>query len=121
MKALLLFVIALSLAVLSAHFLRYGNVIGFAASLALVALLFVRRTWVARLIQTALVLGALEWMHTLYVLVQFRLAQGAPTARMAAIIGVVIVTTLVSAALFQTRTLQQMYGLGKRDKAAGSN
>ena len=118
MKALFLAPVVLSIALLGAHFMRYGNVIGVAVSFVLIGLVFLRRAWVARLIQAALVLGALEWMHTLYELMQLRMAQGAPTTRMAAIIGVVIVITLGSALLFQTKTLQRMYGLQRRDKAA---
>jgi len=120
MKTLFLTPIVLSIAVLGAHFMRYGNAIGVAASLLLIGLIFLRRAWVARLIQAALLLGALEWMHTLYELMQIRTAYGAPTARMSVIIGVVIVITLGSALLFQTKTLQRMYGLQRRDKAASS-
>ena len=111
MKALFLAPVVLSIAVLGAHFMRYGNVIGVVVSLVLIGLIFLRRAWVARLIQAALVLGALEWIHTLYELMQIRMAHGAPTARMAVIMGVVIVITLGSALLFQTKTLQRMYGL----------
>lgn len=116
MKALLLAPVVLSIAALGAHFMRYGNVIGIAASLVLIGLVFLRRAWAARLIQAALVLGALEWTHTLYELVQIRMVHGAPTARMAAIIGMVIVITLASALLFQTRTLKRIYGLQGREK-----
>ena len=117
-KALLLAPVVLSIAVLGAHFMRYGNVIGVTVSLVLIGLVFLRRAWVARLIQAALVLGALEWTHTLYQLVQIRMAQGAPTVRMAVILGVVIVITLGSALLFQTKTLQRMYGLHGCDETA---
>lgn len=112
MRAFYLVIIVLSLVVLGAHFLRYGNAIGVSASLALIGLLFLRKAWVARLVQAALIIGALEWIHTLYELIQMRMAQGAPVARMAAILGVVIVVTIASALLFQTRTMKQMYGLG---------
>jgi hypothetical protein len=111
MKAVFLLLIVLSLAILGAHYLRYGNVFGVAVSLALIGLLFVRSAWAARVIQVALVLGAAEWAHTLYELMQIRLAQGAPAARLAAIIGSVIVITLASALLFQTGTMKWMYGL----------
>jgi ABC-type nickel/cobalt efflux system permease component RcnA len=117
MKALFLAPVVLSIAVLGAHFMRYGNAIGVAVSLVLIGLVFLRRAWVLRLIQAALFLGALEWMRTLYELMQIRMAQGAPTARMAVIIGVVIVITLGSALLFQTKTLQRMYGLQKNEKS----
>ncbi|WP_405234461.1 hypothetical protein [Lentisalinibacter salinarum] len=117
MKALFLALIVLSLAVLGAHYLRYGNVPGVATALALIGLLFVRRAWVARVVQAALVLGAVEWAHTLYELVQMRMAHGAPVARMAAIIGVVIAVTLGSVLLFQARAMKRMYGLQRRDPA----
>ena len=111
MKAFCLTLILLSLAVLGAHFLRYDNVAGVAVSLALIGLLYVRRPWVARLVQIALLLGAIEWAHTLYELVQVRMAHGAPVARMALIIGAVTVITLVSALLFQTQTMKRVYRL----------
>lgn len=113
LKFLLHIPIALSLLVLGAHFLRYGNTPGVAISLALVALLFLRRAWVARVLQAALLLGAIEWALTLYRLVQMRAAMGEPATRMAVILGVVIAVTAGSALLFQTRTLQQVYGLRK--------
>jgi hypothetical protein len=48
----------LSLVVLGAHFMRYGYSIVVFGLLALIALLFVRRPWVARLTQIVLILGA---------------------------------------------------------------
>jgi hypothetical protein len=111
MKALFVSIVVVSLILLGAHFLRYGNVFGLAASLVLIGLLFVRSPWAARIIQLGLVLGAIEWGHTLYELVQMRMAQGAPVARMVAIIGTVIVVTLASALVFQTKTMGRMYGL----------
>ena len=111
MKALSLATIVLSLVVLGAHFLRYGNTIGVAASLGLIGLLLLRRAWVARLIQTALVLGAVEWILTLYDLVQMRVAQGAPFGRMVIILGAVIVLTAASVLLFETRTMKRIYKL----------
>lgn len=108
-KALLYVPIVLSLVLLGAHFLRDGNSVGVAGALVLIALLFVRQSWVARLIQVALVVGALEWVRTLYGLVQVRAEMGEPYARMVAILGVVAVITLGSALLFQSRSLRQIY------------
>jgi len=121
MKALFPAVVALSLVLLGAHYLRYGNVFGLALSLALSGLIFVRAAWAARVIQAALVLGAIEWAHTLYELMQIRMAQGAPTARMAAIMGTVIVVTLASALVFQTQTMKRMYGLEPGRPARAGN
>ena len=103
--------IVLSLVMLAAHFVRDGNSIGIAAALVLIALLFVRQPWVARLIQVALVVGALEWVRTLYELAQVRAVMGEPYARMIAILGIVAVVTLGSALLFQCRSLKRTYRL----------
>ena len=116
MKKVLLYApVVLSLAVLGAHFMSYGNWIGVFASLLVIALLFVRRPWAARVIQVVLLLGALEWAHTLYELIQIRAAHGEPFIRMAAIIGVVQIVTLLSALLFQTPVLKRIYGLEGRE------
>jgi len=110
-KVLLHIPIVLSLVVLGAHFLRYGHDIGVIGSLALIVILLLRQPWVARLVQVGLVLGSLEWLRTLYSLVQVRAAMGEPAARMLVILGGVAFVTLVSALLFQTRPLQKVYRL----------
>jgi len=107
--------VVLSLVVLGAHFLRYGNSIGVVGALALIALLIVRQPWVARLMQVVLVLGALEWTHTIYALVQVRATQGQPFTRMTIILGVVAAVTLCSALLFQSATLKRIYRLGSQE------
>ncbi len=110
MKKVLLFVpIVLSLLILGAHFMRYGNNVGIAGVLVLTALLFIRQWWVARLMQVVLVLGALEWAYTIWELVMLRSAHGLPYVRMVAILGTVAAVTLLSALLFQTATLRKIY------------
>ncbi len=110
MKKVLVYVpVVLSLVILGAHFMRYGNLLGVFGSLGLIALLFVRRPWVARLMQVILVLGALEWVRTLYDLVQVRVATGQPVTRMAVILGVVALVTFCSALLFQSSVLKRVY------------
>ncbi len=81
MIALQLLPVVLSLLVLGAHFLRAGNLVLIAAALVLLALLAVRRPWAARVVQVALVLGALEWMRTLVQLASFRAQTGQPYLR----------------------------------------
>ena len=116
MKKVLLYIpVILSLVVLGAHFMRYGNTLAVFAVLLLIALLFVRLPWVTRVLQAALVLGALEWVHTIYELVQMRAAQGEPFTRMVVILGIVAVVTACSALLFQTPTLKKIYGFYRRD------
>jgi len=114
MKKMLIYVpVVLSLVVLGAHFMRYGNSIGVFGSLVLIALLIVRRPWVARLMQAVLILGALEWARTLYELVQIRAAQGQPFTRMVVILGVVVAVTFCSALLFQSPALKRIYRLDR--------
>lgn len=112
-KVLLLLPVVLSLAVLGAHFLRYGSSIGVLAALLLIALLFLRRPWVARVMQVVLVLGMLEWLRTMYELGHMRALQGQPYGRMLVILGIVAAVTLCSALLFQSKTLKTMYGLAR--------
>lgn len=116
MKKVLLFLpVILSLVVLGAHFMRYGNWIAVCGALVLLALLVVRQPWVARLMQVALVLGALEWVRTLYELAQMRAALGEPYTRMAIILGVIAAVTFCSALLFQSPVLKRVYGLDRRE------
>lgn len=116
MKKVLIYIpIVLSLVILGAHFMRYGNSIGVAGAIVLIALLFVRQPWVARLVQVVLIIGALEWVRTLYDLVQVRYAMGEPLLRMIAILGVVVALTFCSALLFQSRALQRIYRLNRQE------
>jgi len=110
-KVILYVPIVLSLVVLGAHFMRYGNSLGIIAAALMIVLLFVRQWWVARLVQVALLLGAAEWVYTLYSMNQVRAAFGEPATRLNLILGVVIAVTLASALLFQTRELKKIYKL----------
>ncbi len=116
MKKVLLYIpVVLSLVVLGAHFMRYGNSIGVFAALVLIGLLFIRQPWVARLMQVVLVLGTLEWLRTMYELAQIRALHGQPYGRMLVILGIVAAVTLCSALLFQSATLKKVYGLEEQE------
>ena len=82
---------------LAAHFYRADNLVLAGAALALVGLLFVPRAWAARVVQVGLVAGAVEWLLTLWRLVELRQAMGQPYARLAAILGAVALFTALSA------------------------
>lgn len=97
--------------------MRDGSEIGVVVAIVLIGILFVRRGWAARVVQAALMLGALEWVLTLYELAWTYTARGDPPARMYFIIGSVTAVTLVSALLFQTKTLKETYNLGSGDRA----
>jgi hypothetical protein len=99
----------LSLVVLGAHFLRAGDLVLLFGVLLVVALLAVPRRWAARLVQLALVLGALEWVRTLLHLVAARSAAGQPIARLIVILACVASLTALSALAFRTARLRQRY------------
>jgi hypothetical protein len=112
--ALQLTPVVLSLLLLAAHFLRSGRVELVGVVLLLLALLILRRPWVARTIQVTLALGAAEWIRTLIVLASTRSQIGEPATRMSIIIGSVAALTGLSALLFQSRTMCSRYRLGRR-------
>ena len=111
MKTLLFTPVVLSLVVLAAHFSRADNGIAVIASFALIGILFVRRAWVPRLIQVALGLATIEWIRTVYVLVEARIAAGEPYLRLGIILGIVVIVTAGSAFVFETRTMRRIYSL----------
>lgn len=107
---LLLIPPALSLLVLGAHFLRGGRVLPLLLCIGLVGLLFVRRLWATRMLQAALLLGAVEWILTGMTLVSARQASGQPFERMATILEIVAWTTFLSALLFELPPLRRRDG-----------
>jgi hypothetical protein len=114
-KALFFIPIVLSLLVLGAHFLRYDNAAGVIMPVLLIGLLFVRKAWVARVVQVGLLLGTVEWAHTLYRLVQVRVALDEPYTRLVIILGTVMAITALSALLFQAGPMRRIYGLSRND------
>lgn len=108
MRALLLLP-ALALSLLGAHFYRASTWPLVLACGVLLVLLAWPRVWVARLVQTALVLGAAEWLWTAFLLAQQRLALGQPWLRMALILGAVAVFTAASALVFRSTALRARY------------
>lgn len=111
--------VVISLLVLGAHFLRGGNVVLVAAVLVAVALLGVRRPWVARLVQATLLLGALEWVRSLVRLTGQRMQEGQPATRLVVILGGVALFTGLSALVFHTRRLRLRFGLDAGVENAG--
>ena len=109
MSLLLLLAPALSALLLAAHFLRGGQALGVAASLALLAVLAIPRRWAARLAQAALVAGAAEWIRTLLVLVAARRDAQAPYARLALILAGVAAGTAASSLVLESRRLRARY------------
>jgi hypothetical protein len=107
----------LSLLVLAAHFFRGDAVVVSALLVAAVALLAVPRWWAARLVQAVLLLGAVEWIMTLFHLAFWRAAAGQPIVRLVVILGSVAAATAGAALVLQSERLRAFYGLGRRRAA----
>lgn len=112
MNALRLLPVALALAILAAHFYRAQSWIAFGATVGLAPLLFVRAAWAARVLQAALLLGALEWLRTAAALVAMRQSMGQPYARLAVILGAVALATGLCALVFRWGPVRARFGLG---------
>lgn len=102
---------AVALAILAAHFVRAQLMLPAIVCIALIAVLAVPRAWAARVVQVALVIGAVEWVRTLAMLLAARMAMGQPHLRMTLILGVVALLTLASALVFRSQALRSRYRL----------
>ena len=111
MTFLKLLPVIISLLILGAHFSRVDIFPLTLLCLGLPFLLFIKRAWVARLTQIALVLGAIEWVRITLVYVGERQVSGQPWIRLAIILGIVALLTGLSALMFQTNVLIKRYKL----------
>jgi hypothetical protein len=106
--------VILSFLVLAAHFYRAELFALTAACLLLPFLLLLRRSWIPRLFQAVLLIGALEWLRTLYVFASMRVAFEQPWGRLALILGGVALFTALSGLVFRARTLRTRYSAPSR-------
>ncbi len=109
MNAIRLLPVMLSMLVLAAHFYRAGLIPLVILTIILLVLLSLKKTWVARLLQIALILGAFEWIRTGVVLIDTRTTLDQPWLRLAIILGAVALFTGSSALLFNVRSLKKRY------------
>lgn len=70
------------------------------------------RPWAARLVPLCLAAGSLEWVRAGFGLVQQRIAQGEPWARLAVILGAVALVTAASAWLLRSPRLRAHFARG---------
>jgi hypothetical protein len=101
--------VLLSAVLLAAHFSRHDLPALIPVALGLPAVLLVRRPWVPRVVQAALLLAALEWVRTGIVLGRARLEAGEPWVRMAVILGAVAAVTASSALVFRLAAVRARY------------
>ncbi|MBU2603498.1 MAG: 4Fe-4S binding protein [Actinobacteria bacterium] len=97
--------------VLGAHFLRAFELgPALVAVLAVPVLLAFRRRWALRVAQGVLLAGAVEWVLTTAILVDERQTLGEPAQRLVAILGSVILLTVVGAVLLGSRASLERFG-----------
>jgi hypothetical protein len=109
MNVLRLTPVVLSFLLLGAHFYRSGQVVLAGLCVALLFLLFSRKSWVPRLFQILLVLGALEWLRSLYYFAAMRIAWDQPWTRLAIILGAVALFTALSGLVFRSKAVRARY------------
>lgn len=113
--ALGMFPIVISFLLLGAHFLRASQWVLVALCVVFMLLLAVPRPWAARSIQVALVAGTFEWLLSLVLIAQQRIASGMPYTRVSLILAGVAVLTLASAFAFLLPAMRKRYQLDSQD------
>lgn len=103
--------VIVSLLILSAHFSRGDLFVLSILCLLLPLILFIRRAWVARLIQIVLIIGSIEWIRSIFVYVNERQVSGEPYVRLVIILGIVALFTGLSALVFNNHSLKKRYKL----------
>ncbi|MCX5875413.1 MAG: hypothetical protein NT087_03770 [Deltaproteobacteria bacterium] len=105
-----------SILLLGAHFYRAGHLLLTGGAILALGLLCIRRPLTVRLMQGLLMAGAAEWLFTTIRLVIIRQAQGLPWLRLAVILGLVALCTLLSALVFRTNGLKAQYNLPQKEQ-----
>ena len=109
MNLLRLFPVILSFLLLGAHFYRAGQVVLAGLCIAVLFLLFIRKSWIPGMFQLLLVAGSLEWLRSLYFFAAMRIAWDQPWTRLAIILGAVALFTALSGLVFLNRKLKGCY------------
>jgi len=114
MKNLLrLLPVILSFGVLAAHFSRANLFPLVIISLAIPLLLLIKKAWVARVIQILLLLGAAEWIRSMFGYIEVRKSIGDDWTRLAIILVTVALLTACAGLVFRGKSLKKRYLLGK--------
>ena len=98
---------------LAAHFLRGGQLLLALLSVVTSIALFIRRLWIIRIVQFALIAGTIEWLRTSVILVLERQSLGLPWLRLASILGLVILLAAFSIFALESEPMR------KRRKCTG--
>ena len=113
MNLLRLLPVILSFALLAAHFSRADLFPLVIVSLLIPFLLLVRKAWAARGIQFLLLLGAAEWIRSMFGYIEVRKSIGEDWGRLAIILITVALLTACSGLVFRGKSLKKRYQLEK--------
>ncbi len=111
MKVLRFIPIIFSFLMLAAHFSRLGNNIIAVLIILTPFLLFIKKAFIARIIQIVLIAGAAEWIRAMFYYIDIRKGIGEDWTRLAIILSAVSLFTLLSALIFQTKSMKKTYEL----------
>jgi len=112
-NALKVLPVIFSFLLLSAHFYRAGLAIPAGITIAIPLFLLFRESWVPRLLQILLLLGALEWLRALILFAGLRIEIGQPWTRLAIILVGVSLFTALSGLVFRSESLRSRYATRK--------
>ena len=115
MNILRLLPVILSFGLLAAHFSRADMLPAVIVSLATPLLLLIRKPWIAWSIQVLLLLGAAEWIRSMFGYIQVRKEIGEDWGRLAIILVSVALLTACSALVFRGKSLKKRYRLEKSE------
>jgi hypothetical protein len=115
MNVLRLLPVILAFGLLAAHFSRADMLPAVIVSLLTPFLLLIRKPWIARSVQILLLLGALEWIRSMFGYINVRKEIGEDWGRLAIILVTVALLTACSALVFRGKSLKKRYHLEKSE------
>ncbi len=111
MNILRLLPVILAFALLAAHFSRADMLPAVIVSLVIPLLLLFRKPWIARSVQILLLIGALEWIRSMFGYINVRKEIGEDWGRLTIILVTVALLTACSALVFRGKSLKKRYHL----------
>ena len=115
MNVVRLLPVILAFGLLAAHFSRADMLPAVVVSLITPFLLLIRRPWIARSIQVLLLIGAAEWIRSMFGYIEVRKEIGEDWGRLAIILVTVALLTACSALVFRGKALKKRYLLEKSE------
>ncbi len=98
-----------SFLILSAHFSRIDLLFLSILCLFLPLILFIKKSWIVKLVQILLILGSIEWVRSIFKYVIERQSIGEPYFRLVIILGVVAIFTGLSTLVFRNKKIEELY------------